>query len=387
MNTHTPLSSHQFAFSKLIPIITLCCFALLTTHTDAKYRMPELEEVPVNRLITNLENQLTNNPNNSQTHYALARVHSIAYATRTETLSLNKETDQPFFGFGQQSSLPPEKSNTPDNPEDIAETENHLKKAIIHYKKAVAIDPEHLPSQLGLAWSLQQSNNENAAREAYRIALELAWDNEQNLVFELSMTEEIAQYLLPLLDPEKDAVEIDKVRRYLEVVAKAPRAMTPILIPLYDHINLDDLVNPHAAVKFDLDGSGHNAEWGWITPSAGWLVYDPTGEGNITSGLQMFGAVTFWISWQNGYHALAALDDNGDGILNGNELNGLAIWHDTNGNGISEAGEVRTLNKWNISSLSCQFETHSSGIPFSPQGVHFKNGNVRPSYDWISHSR
>jgi hypothetical protein len=51
------------------------------------------------------------------------------------------------------------------------------------------------------------------------------------------------------------------------------------------------LTNPNARVAFDLDGSGLPRKWGWITPKAAWLVYDPAGEGRITSGLQMFGNV------------------------------------------------------------------------------------------------
>ena len=157
-----------------------------------------------------------------------------------------------------------------------------------------------------------------------------------------------------------------------------------MLIPLQERLSLEDLIDPGLSVEFDLDGSGLQRRWGWITPKAGWLVFDPARSGKITSGLQMVGGVTFWIFWQNGYEALAALDNDRDGWLQGAELNGLAIWNDKNCNGISEPGEVRSLKDWGITALSCDYQTHATGIPFNPTGVRFKNGSTRPSFDWIS---
>jgi hypothetical protein len=33
------------------------------------------------------------------------------------------------------------------------------------------------------------------------------------------------------------------------------------------------------------------------TKDGGWLVYEPKGKGEVTSGLQLFGGVTFWLFW------------------------------------------------------------------------------------------
>jgi hypothetical protein len=102
--------------------------------------------------------------------------------------------------------------------------------------------------------------------------------------------------------------------------------ITPIVITLRDGLTALDMV---ARVVFDLDGTVPK-RWTWITPKAAWLVYDHFGTGRITSGLQLFGNVTFWAFWQNGYHALGALDDDGDGEVRGAEQRGLALWHDRN---------------------------------------------------------
>ena len=104
----------------------------------------------------------------------------------------------------------------------------------------------------------------------------------------------------------------------------------------------------------------------------------------------MFGNVTFWMFWETGYDALAALDDNRDGELRGKELAGLALWHDANGNGISEPGEVKPLSEYGIIALSCRFARdpkHPDRIAFSKTGVTYKDGSTRPTFDLVLHSK
>lgn len=59
--------------------------------------------------------------------------------------------------------------------------------------------------------------------------------------------------------------------------------------------------------------------------------------------------------FENGYHALATLDDDGDGELAGRELRGLALWQDRNGDGVSDDGEVKPVGAYGVVSLSCEF--------------------------------
>ena len=158
-------------------------------------------------------------------------------------------------------------------------------------------------------------------------------------------------------------------------------------MPLVAGAALDDLVDPAAAVPFDLDGSGQTRPWGWITPRAAWLVYDPEVEGRITSALQMFGSVTFWIFWRDGYAALKSLDDDQDGALRGDELRGIALWQDSNSNGISEAGEVLPATEWGITAISCTGTTGCEGTTWCPDGVTFRDGQTRPTHDWIAPSQ
>ncbi len=97
-----------------------------------------------------------------------------------------------------------------------------------------------------------------------------------------------------------------------------------------------------------------------------------------------------WCFWENGYQALAALDNNGDGQLTGNELDGLSLWHDINANGVSEPGEVSRLANHNIVAISCRWRTdteHQDRIAMSPRGVTLGDGTRRPSFDLILHSQ
>lgn len=105
--------------------------------------------------------------------------------------------------------------------------------------------------------------------------------------------------------------------------------------------------------------------------------------GCVDSALQMFGNATFWIFWPNGYEALAALDDNGDGVLIGAELRGLAIWNDGNGDGVSDPGEVNPVEDLGIEVISCRSEEDENGIDWNPAGVSMRNGELRASYDWV----
>jgi hypothetical protein len=268
-------------------------------------------------------------------------------------------------------------------------------------------------TELGLAWCQDQAGRREDAIKAYRKALKSAWrievtgdfdfkqwtmevwddvsslrnpihSRQRGLCPGVCFSQEIITYLLKLLDPVRDAKEIAKLKSDEQKLDSMPRAITPILVPLLAGAPLDDLVNTNAAVSFDLDGTGMSRKWGWITPKAAWLVYDSAGCGQVTSGLQMFGNVTFWIFWGNGYEALSALDDNGDGVLTGVELRNLALWKDANSNGVSEPGEVLPLEAFGITALSCKCEIHESGIPWIPAGVQFKDGTSRPSYDWVT---
>lgn len=166
-------------------------------------------------------------------------------------------------------------------------------------------------------------------------------------------------------------------------------AITPILVPMTSpgSAGIDALLAPSARVKFDLDATSRGLTWSWVKPTTGILVWDPCRTGKITSGMQLFGNATWWMMFENGYKAMDALDDNANGQLDGPELSGLALWFDGNGNGACDSGEVVGLDRMGITALSTTITgTTPNGSLESRMGVHFRDGRVLPTFDWITHS-
>lgn len=372
---------------RLLPIVVL--FFAASPWAAAEYYHGDFTEIPVERLIENLERKLEAEPDNAQAHYLLARVHTMAFASGRNHARVNPDTGAPRFDDGASGTFIPPRGAAPvsnGQAETGKERREHLEVAICHYRRALELDPDHLPSQVGLGWSLLKAEKREKALQVLRPAFERAWEKEKDafgVEAGRSLSMELGRYLLQLLDPSEDSREIVRIHRKMQVIEAKPKWMTPILIPLGDRTDLASLTTSTPTVEFDLDGSEAPRRWQWITPAAGWLVHDPLGRGDITSGRQLIGGVTFWIYWNDGYEALSALDDNADGELRDLELRGLAIWRDVNMNGASEPGEVRPVGDWGVTALACESEAVSSTVLMSRKGVQFEDGAVRPSYDWI----
>lgn len=398
-------------------------------EVGAMYVIEQTQQVPIGRLFTNLQQRLAKDTNNVELTYDLARLHSMAYSTNLSSFAVKTNNGRPkFYSPGEDKGVPEEVYLPAPGAARVRALE-HLTNSIRWYNRAIFLLRTStnnssrkewlvLPMELGRAWCIDQSGARDDALAYYRKALALAWNREVTGKFsfpewvkgkwellkdgsnplrpspagrghlgDIVYSEEIIRYMLKLLDRKKDAAEVADLQKRLKTLAKMGRMVTPILIPLAKDSAFRELVDERAAVTFDLDGSGLPRQWGWITPKAAWLVFDHDGSGRITSGLQLFGNVTFWIFWQDGYAALRSLDDNGDGVLRGEELRGLALWHDVNSNGRSDEGEVRPVTAWGITSLSCTGQPDAAGMAWSPEGVTFDHGEVRPTYDWMAPMR
>jgi hypothetical protein len=264
-----------------------------------------------------------------------------------------------------------------------------LQQAIEEYKKAIAIDENNLTAQLGLGWCLNEAGKEEEATVQLRKTIEMGWRKEKGLksgsLGGRYITVEATAYLTPLLDEVNDADEIAELKERSTRLSRLPRPVTPIAIPLTGDLKAADMLSPSAKVCFDADGTGRRQSWTWIRSNSAWLVYDEAGEGKITSAIQMFGSVTFWLFWDDGYQALAALDNNADGELRGDELKHLALWHDENENGISEPGEVLPLAEHNIVAVNCVGNPSvERGVAASSSaGVRFADGSTRATFDLV----
>ena len=360
-----------------------------------RFAPADVQNVPVDRVVGNLERQLSDDPKNVEILVNLARAHAMAFASKSVTVPTSPP-GRVWLGQG----VPPYRQFPVKETNDAraaALAQLQLAKAIGRYKDALALDPANEVAALGLGWAQLQHGDSAAAVATLRALIARSWPRDAStrdhaftpMHGQPFVTEEAAAYLIPLLDAVRDADEIATLRQRIRTLEKKPRWITPIAVPLADDLDALAIVDEQAEVPFDLDGTGAR-RWTWLRPNAAWLVFDRHGGGEIRSGLQLFGSVTFWMFWANGYHALRALDDDGDREVRGVELAGLALWHDRNSNGISERGEVRSVGDWGIVALSCvhaRDAAHPDEIAFSPRGVTFRNGATRPTYDVVLHSR
>ncbi len=382
----------------------------------AMFIEPELVTVPTERVLANLTRRLADHPEDGRLHYYLGRLHAMA-AVRESQLQVVKTNGLPHLMFDHGV---PRRQPAPAGVTGIRPATG-WSNSLLHFERAIALLPKStntedaqmvLPAQLGYGWTLQQAGFTNEAVRQYRSTLSLAWARDiglqvrtldqtagwspeirrwsgwqtQTLMSGDVLSEEVIRYLLPLLDPKHDAREIEDLKARQTRLAAIPRAITPILIPADPGFRLESLVDSTASVLFDLDGSGIRKRWGWITPQAAWLVWDPEDRREIDSGLKLFGAVTFWVFWRDGYEAMSALDDNDDGVLTGNELHGLALWRDHNADGYSGRDEVTPVSQSGITALECHPLRPVGGTPFHPQGARFGPA-TRPTFDWSAPSR
>ncbi|RRC96644.1 calcium-binding protein, partial [Amphritea balenae] len=118
-------------------------------------------------------------------------------------------------------------------------------------------------------------------------------------------------------------------------------------------------------VFFDHDKNGMAERSGWIAADDGLLVLDRNADGQINNGGELFGNNTELADGTlaaNGYEALKALDDNGDGVIDSNDASfaDLRIWQDLNGDGLSQTDELLTLEQAGIASLNTDYQNSNS---------------------------
>jgi hypothetical protein len=141
-------------------------------------------------------------------------------------------------------------------------------------------------------------------------------------------------------------------------IATLATTVAPVVIDL----NRDGMLS-YSSVTMDVNGDGHLDTTAWAAAQDGVLVWDKLGDGWVhdnsqyafaqyaptcTQGLDAQGKAPTDLSG-----LAAGFDTNLDGLLNDQDalFAEFMVWQDANQNGVSDAGEVRSLADWGITEI------------------------------------
>ncbi|HOE11788.1 MAG TPA: hypothetical protein PLQ35_02785 [bacterium] len=125
-----------------------------------------------------------------------------------------------------------------------------------------------------------------------------------------------------------------------------------------------ELTSAQNGVQFDITGDGTRERTAFATGNDAFLALDKNGNGRIDNGRELFGDQN---GAKNGMEELAKYDTNGDNRIDEYDAiyDSLALFSDSNANGVSEAGELRSLREAGIASINLAYrnvdQTLSSG--------------------------
>ncbi len=397
-----------FAF---VGFIAICL--VLMADAQAKFARRDVD-VPVADIVSQLEKSAKDHPDDAHAQYLLGRIHSLAWATDGDQIQLIPGKEGALPEFAPYASVRVSR----DNEKLLSDAaKKHLGLSIAAYRKAVEMEPKNGLYHLGLAWMLEQKlatavaqaatkESDRSAPAADRKAELKAVIDEYVKAFDLRLAEdkssnnrlsagdafvsaeaaEDAIRLLKTVNPVDEKL-IKRLEDGRDAVFSKGMAVTPIVVAMKAESTLGDLIDLDANVSFDFAGFGPGHHWPWINRNAGLLVWDPAGTGQITSGRQLFGTMTWQMLFRNGYEAMSMLDRNHDGKLSGEELKSIALWCDANSNGVSDAGEVVPLDKVGITAIDVKATNDSAGVLHITNGIHWADGHTTASFDWVPESK
>ncbi len=132
-------------------------------------------------------------------------------------------------------------------------------------------------------------------------------------------------------------------------LALVPAGTTPQFLPADDRF-------------FALAPSGCNTDW--PTADTPWLARDIDGNGRIDGGHELFGSLTDvgGRTARHGFEALAALDANGDGLVDSRDpaFGELVLWADADGDRLARPGELLPLADVGIDAIPLSYRREPS---------------------------
>ena len=167
----------------------------------------------------------------------------------------------PEVWFGHEPNLVP--ADIPPGTPRTAASKVYLQKSVDHYKTVVELAPAGLVGRIGYGWTLEQSGNKAGAIAEYRRVDRAGVAQRAERQVRPARATVLHRGGRALSDSpagsEADAAEIAELQKRMQMLARVPRPITPIAIPLSDG----------ATLKIDhRSGRGGAVRCRWQRPAA-----------------------------------------------------------------------------------------------------------------------
>ena len=142
----------------------------------------------------------------------------------------------------------------------------------------------------------------------------------------------------------------------------SPTYTSPFVPPVTLDLNHDDRITYNSAAV-DVKGDGLVRTSAWVASQDGVLVWDKFHDGKVHDSSQ-YAFAQYLAGAKTDLEGLKAFDTNKNGKLDGGDAvwNEMRVWQDLNGNGVSDAGEIKTLAAWGLTSINLT----SDGVVANP---------------------
>ena len=207
------------------------------------------------------------------------------------------------------------------------------------------IDPQYFASRYGLQVSYVYNQRTSETKLSYK----LFYDSNGNNLFDVGdITLASKVKINGIFDPLKDELKAGYRWEGAEWSSRFLRELPPIVLDL-DNTGIRPT---QAQVSFDVDGDGVKDQVGWISGGQAFLALDRNGDGVIDKGAEI-SFLQDLPGARTDLEGLRAYDSNGDGLFNDRDerFGEFLVWQDANEDGVSDAGELKSLADAGIASI------------------------------------
>jgi hypothetical protein len=136
------------------------------------------------------------------------------------------------------------------------------------------------------------------------------------------------------------------------------RAGDAVKDPLVVNLGAGPVALSAERIQFDIDADGTEDSMAFVSHESGFLAIDKSGNGIIDSGAELFGPAT-----GNGFHELAAYDEDGNGWIDEGDsgYSAMRVWRQTDGQQTLETLESLGIGALYTKGTETPFELKDTG--------------------------